>query len=76
MKTEQTFDEIPEPKNKRGYTVKEIKAIFGNKSEAILKEIDGCTVMKNDKGEILIYKVDVFRARDIVSKGYSEIPWD
>lgn len=71
-----TSKRIPPPENEHGYTAEEIKKIFGSNAEAMLNEMKGCTVMKNQKDETLFFRVDVRRAWDIVRKGHSEIPWD
>ena len=67
---------IPAPKDKRGYTIEELKGIFGSNAKTILRGIKGCTVQRNESDEILIPKIDILRAWNVLRKGYSEIPWD
>ena len=76
MISKQKLKRIRPPKNKSGYTLEEIKKIFGSNTEAVLGKMIGCTVPRNREGQTVFPSADVRRAWDIVRKGYSEIPWD
>ena len=59
-----------------GMTHEEIKTRYPDIVDEIFEEMSGCTMSLNDDGTTDIPFRDVYRAVDIITKGYSKIAWD